>query len=228
MASTTFVVNSSWTQIFAIPLYGYYGLCLNENAVDLCKGAIMFMENGNSASSETTISNFRGINILTYLNMILPMSFHFEYYPTRVYEIRKNGNYLEIRLTTGTDISVTFTLFSAFPDKAIVFVPRSSSTSSITYYRLGTFVLPVMKNATVKSISWMNLDATSYDIRIFDKTNNVDLLNVNLNNTSEQVNNLGSLTNISLSDAQIEVFVRRQGGVSSPLVFLESLTINYN
>ncbi len=228
MASTTFVVNSNWTQIFAIPLYGYYALFLNENAEDLCKGAIMFMENGNSTSNETTISNFRGINILTYLNMTLPMSFHCEHYPTRVYEIRKNGNYLEIRLTTGTDISVTFTLFSAFPDKAIVFVPRSSSTSSLTYDRLGTFVLPVMKNATVKSISWMDLDATSYDIRIFDKTNNVDLLNVNLNNTSEQVNNLGSLTNISLSDAQIEVFVKRQGGVSSPLVFLESLTINYN
>ncbi len=228
MSSSTITVNSTWTQIFNIPLHGYYGLYLSEQAEDLCKGSIRFMENGNILSSEITISDFRGINILTYLNRVLPMSFHFENYPTRVYEIRKNGNYLEIRLTAGTDISVSFTLFSGLPDKSIVFPPRIANSTDATYTRLGTYVSPVMRNASATGISWMDNDGTSYDVRIFDKTNNLELLNVNLNNTIEQVNDFGSLSNIPADSVQIEIWVRINGGTALTNVFLESLTINYN
>jgi len=156
------------------------------------------------------------------------MSFNFDHHPLRVYELRKNGNYLEARITSGTDISVTFTLFSGYPDKSIILMPRSNISANGSYTRLGTFEFPVMKNAKAKSVSWMNGSATSYDIRLLDKSNNTVLLDTNLSNVTEQVNNLGSLSNLPTSTSQVEISLKRNGGNNQTQIYLESITINYN
>lgn len=225
MSSNTFIVTSSWTKIFDIKLNGYFGLYIQENNNT---GSILFLEEGKSSITETGISDTRGINVIPYYNSILPYSFSLVDEPTRVYEIRKNLDYLEIHITSGTDVSVTFTLFSNFPDKSVTYTPKTNNTKFSSYQRLGTYNLENIKSGSAKCVSWMDDSATSYDVQIFDKTNKQILLTANLTNTSEGVQDLGSLTNLPSTPTQIEISVRKNGGNSGSKVYIESLTINYN
>ncbi len=228
MSSVELTVTTSWIKIFNIQLYGYFGVYIYEQADNLSHGSVLFMENGNLSSNETTIANFRGINLLSYLIRNLPMEFHFENYPSRIYEIQKNNDYLEVRITSGTDISVKFTLFSEFPNKNIIFTPKKDNYKNSSFIRTGAYSSPLMKNGTASSISYMDSDVTSYDIQIFDKDNKQVLLTKNLTNTNESIQDLGVLTNLPTLPTQIEISIKKNGGNKSSKIYIENVTICYN
>ena len=110
MRKNTFNVTSSWTEIFDVEVTDFYVLHLRELADLECSGMITFCEFGNNVSGNViqNIENRGVVNISTEL----PTTFRFTDSPSRTYELQKSlANKLEIRITSGTNIIVTFTLF---------------------------------------------------------------------------------------------------------------------
>jgi hypothetical protein len=228
MTTQTITVTTTWQNICDTKLEGYFGVHMKEQQDNKAIGSIFFLENGEESLKEVTISQTRGIKIINYYNMSLPNSFHFEKYPARVYEIQKTvDDYLQIRLSSGTDISVKFRLFSDIPNKNFVLTPKNNSTNKNTFFRIGTFNFPKIEKATLDSVSWVDGTATSYTIRIFNLTDNTILLETILTNSLENINNLGSLTNLPNNSFHCEISVKRNNGNNSSKVHIVSLTINY-
>lgn len=110
-------------------------------------------------------------------------------------------------------------------NKLIIVGKTNSINSSFT--RTGTEIFKGSTYAIAKSISYMDSGATSYDIRILDKTNKTILLSTNLTNTEESIQDLGVLSNLSTSTSQIEVSIRKNGGNKKDKVYIESVTIYF-
>jgi hypothetical protein len=225
MSTQNLTVTTTWQNIFNIKLEAYYGLQIKENNGPF--GSIIFLENGDSSSKEVTIFDTRGIKIDGF-SMNLPVLFFFENYPSRVFEIQKTvDEYLQIRISSGTDVLVNFRLFSDIPNKSIVFNPRQNSTNKDTFFRLGIFSIPKIESGSLNVISWKEGAATSYTIRLLNIQDNTILLESTLTNTTETVNNLGNLTNIPDNSFRCELLIKRNGGNNSSKVYIESLTLNY-
>ena len=103
---------------------------------------------------------------------------------------------------------------------------KISSTKKKSYIRLGTEIFLGSTYATAKTISYMDSNVTSYDIQIFDKDNHEILLTKTLTNTTESVQELGILSNVSTIPTQIEISVKKNGAGGGK-VYVESVTICY-
>lgn len=103
----------------------------------------------------------------------------------------------------------------------------SKNTKKTTYSRMATTTLPVTTFAKADCIGYRTSDATSYSILIFDKNNKNILLETTLTNTEEGKQQLGVLTNLPTDESQIEISLRRNGGSSTALAYLESVVIHY-
>ena len=98
-----------------------------------------------------------------------------------------------------------------------------------TYITVGTFYYPGSKlwsNITnIKVISVMEDGGTSYDVKIYDVTNNNQIVLSNLNNTIEQNCDLGTLSNIPVNEAIFEIQAKING---STIAHIKNLNIYYN
>lgn len=111
--------------------------------------------------------------------------------------------------------------------KEIIF--RRDNISNTTYRRVTKpFLFPGITSARAKFLGYMSSNATSYDVRILDKTNNTILSETNLTNTECTLQDLGILSNGSSDPWIIEIFVRRNGGPSKTKIYMESINIEYN
>lgn len=83
---------------------------------------------------------------------------------------------------------------------------------STTYITLTSFNFPG-KNlwphiTNIKIISLMESGGTSYDVRVFDITNNNYICSINLSNTDESICDLGALSNIPTGEAIFELHAK--------------------
>lgn len=77
------------------------------------------------------------------------------------------------------------------------------------YHIEGKYILWKVKlNSYLKS-------GTSYDVKVIDITNNNALAETNFTNTAQQNNDIGTLTNVPTTDAEIEVHLKVNGGGGS-------------
>ena len=130
MRRNTLSVTSSWAEIFDVEVADFYVLHLREQADLQCSGMITLCEFGNNVSGNViqNIENRGVVNISTEL----PTTFRFTDSPSRTYELQKSiTNKLEIRITAGTNIMVTFTLFYGG-------IPQPSATISDSNSQLVT------------------------------------------------------------------------------------------
>ena len=110
MLTNTFTVTSSWVEIFDVDVADFYVLQLKEQADVECSGMITLCEFGSNVSGNE-IHNIENRGV-TNISRQLPTTFRFVDSPARTYELQKSlTNKLEIRITAGTNIIVTFTLF---------------------------------------------------------------------------------------------------------------------
>ena len=114
----------------------------------------------------------------------------------------------------------------ALENEIIINIEKHSKKSS--FRKIATYIFPGATYAKAKSVSYMNSDATSYDILIFDKDNKQILLQSNLTNTTESIQELGELSNLSSEMIRVEISIRRNGGNSSTKVYIESIIICFN
>lgn len=111
-------------------------------------------------------------------------------------------------------------------------IPTMGNLSdSISYARLASFTFPGSDNVDlsfIKVISYMDTSITSYDLRIYDATNNAIISEANFNNIIEQVNDMGILSNLPVSEAIWEVLSKRNGGSgNNKNVYVKEVTMEF-
>ena len=115
------------------------------------------------------------------------------------------------------------------------YIPRNNSVSSTSYQRLGgTFKYGGSDNVGtinyIEVISYKDEGPTSYSIRIFDRTNDLMMVEkTGLTNVTDQINSLGTITNIPTSNAILEVQAKRIGGSgNSKNIYVEEVIIYHD
>ena len=105
----------------------------------------------------------------------------------------------------------------------------TSTVTTTTYSTVGSFSFDsevIIKS--IKIVSRMESGITSYDLRIFDTTNSKTLAEVNFANTSDQINDMGTLSNIPVVDAIFEIQAKRNGGNSNKKITIRDVSVSYN
>ena len=103
-------------------------------------------------------------------------------------------------------------------------------TQTSSYSRVIRFNYPGSDNAGlidyVEVISSMDSNVTSYNIRLYDKTNDMVMAELTgLTNTADVANDLGTITNIPTSKAILEIHVKKNGGRGNSKVYVDNATI---
>ena len=86
-----------------------------------------------------------------------------------------------------------------------------TNTNSETYTRMTCTVFQGSKKTVlkkVKIISKGHADITSYSVKLHDATNNNMIGEITLTNTTEEINDLGTLSNIPENEAILEFYVK--------------------
>lgn len=105
-----------------------------------------------------------------------------------------------------------------------------SYTQSDQYEVIMSLTIPGENTNAIQSInvlSYKTSNITSYDIKIYDATNNNTIAESNFSNNNLTNNNMGTLTNLPSTESIIEVQAKKNGGNSQQKVFIKECTINY-
>lgn len=193
MLTNTFTVTSVWTQGFDIEVNNSYVLYLKEQSELECSGMIRFSESGN-VSSGNVIQNIDNRGVVN-ISRQLPTTFNFAESLSRTYELRKSvSNKLEIRLTTGTDMIVTFSLFYGGIEK-IGIQPHATISDSTSQFVSST---------------------TNEQVITFDTNESLNLITHTVSTSSIAIQIAGTyrieiLAQLSGAIANIDIWVRKNG-----------------
>lgn len=81
---------------------------------------------------------------------------------------------------------------------------------------------------TIKVLSYkQNNNIDSYDVRIYDATNDQIIAESNFNNLIPIVNDLGTLSNLPNEEAVLEIQCKKNGGNNNQRVYALECTIIY-
>lgn len=87
------------------------------------------------------------------------------------------------------------------------------------YVNIGSFNFPGTNNLSnvdqIKVISFMEQGGTSYDVRLCDVTNNTIIASANLSNNEEQMNSLGLISNLPLTESIFEIQSKIDGSTTA-------------
>jgi hypothetical protein len=124
--------------------------------------------------------------------------------------------------------------YSLPKDNFYTYTPRKNSISSSLYQILGgqfkyggaSHVGPINY---LSVIAYKDPEITSYNIRIYDSTNNLTLAEKTgiTNNEPEEID-LGTVANVPNSSALLEVHAQRVGGSSTSKVYVEQAIVYHN
>jgi hypothetical protein len=114
------------------------------------------------------------------------------------------------------------------------YTPRKNSVSSSLYQILGgpfkyggaSHVGPINY---VSVIAYKDSEITSYNIRIYDSTNNLTIAEKTglTNNEAEEID-LGTVTNVPSESVLLEVHAQRVGGTKTSKVYVEQVIVYHN
>jgi hypothetical protein len=80
----------------------------------------------------------------------------------------------------------------------------------------------------VEVISNMDAGVTSYNIRLYDKTNDKIMAELtNLTNTADMVHDFGTISHIPANNAILEIHIKKNGGSSNLSINIDSATVYY-
>lgn len=106
-----------------------------------------------------------------------------------------------------------------------------SSTNTTSYSVIMSLTVPgeLMNNIqNIKVLSKKDGSVTSYDVRIYDVTNNLVIAENNFTNSNYSINNIGTLNNLPTNEAVLEIQAKRNGGNGNKKnVYVVECTIEY-
>ncbi len=105
----------------------------------------------------------------------------------------------------------------------------TNTVTTTVYATVGSFAFDA--GTTIKSIkivSRMESSITSFDLRLFDATNSQTLAEANFTNTTDQINDLGTLSNIPVADAIFEIQAKKNGGSTNKKITVRDISVSYD
>lgn len=124
--------------------------------------------------------------------------------------------------------------FSPSKDNFYTYTPRKNSVTSSLYQILGGPFkyggsLHVGPINYLSVIAYKDSEITSYNIRIYDSSNNLTLAEkTGITNDEAQEIDLGTVTNVPLETVLLEVHAQRVGGTTSSKVYVEQVIVYHN
>lgn len=107
---------------------------------------------------------------------------------------------------------------------------NNNYTSSNTYEVIITLTVPgesVNPVENIKLLSYKDNGITSYDIRIYDATNNQIISETNFSNNLLEINTISNLSNLPSTESIIEIQTKKNGGNNSKNVHILEATIQF-
>lgn len=104
----------------------------------------------------------------------------------------------------------------------------TSSTNSTSYAAILSITIlgeNVSAVSSIKVLSKLDGNATSYDIRVYDVTNNNVIGTVNATNANTSIVNIGTLSNLPATEAIFEIQARKNGGNNNSYAYIYEATI---
>ena len=102
-------------------------------------------------------------------------------------------------------------------------------TSNVTYYyKIASIPVYGEYQKSIQSIniiSYMQNGNTSYDVQIYDSTNNKIISTQNFTNTDAQINDMGTLSNLPNKKSIFEIHVKSNKNKKD--VTIETISVNY-
>ena len=116
-------------------------------------------------------------------------------------------------------------------DHIFVINPRHEYVKAKTYTVTATFIFPGSNSIgtinDVNIISHADDKISSYSARLFDQTNGLTIAeNTGMTDYSQNIQNLGTVTNVPASQSIIELQIKADDG-SNKKIYVESLSIHY-
>lgn len=81
----------------------------------------------------------------------------------------------------------------------------------------------IQKLENIKIISNMDTGNISYTTSVYDSTNDNEIVSKILLNTSEQINDLGTLNNLPNDNAEFDIQIKKTGGTINQKVYIQSI-----
>jgi hypothetical protein len=109
-------------------------------------------------------------------------------------------------------------------------VTSQTSVSSNAYVKMVSLTIPGENSQAVsdiKVLAYKGGNATSYNVRVYDVTNDAVIAEAAFTNASQIVQSMGTLSNLPAAEAVIEVQVRKNDGNNQSEVTVEEVQIEY-
>lgn len=145
-------------------------------------------------------------------------------------DVLSGGDETILGTTISNHVPVTGTRKSRF----FTYTPKTTKTNSTIYQRLGG---PFKYNGSIEMgqinqvevISKMDTGMTSYSVRLYDATNETIIAETTgKTNLTEEIVNLGTISNVPEDEAIFEIHIKRVGGTTSTYAYIEDVIIYYN
>jgi len=156
--------------------------------------------------------------------------------------LRKIGDVVTVRFAStlvGAELTTLNSLISnhnpqtLFSGRRTNLVPINQSTKSNDYFTIGTYQykgrLYEDVITAVEVLSYADTGVSSYDIRLYDLTNNTVLAELTgCTNTDIAVQNLGTISNLPLETSDLEIQGRKVGGGNgNRFIYFQSISIYF-
>lgn len=99
------------------------------------------------------------------------------------------------------------------------------------YEKAAAFTFPGKSSAIVKKISllsYMHPSGNSYDVRLYDISNNKIICTKNFSNKSCQINVLDNLQNLPNNESIVEVQCKFNGNGNNKYIYIDEITLFYD
>lgn len=114
----------------------------------------------------------------------------------------------------------------ADPSEIKVIYPKIDYLTTSSYKLVSRFVYDgsIYKGIdSIKILSYKDPSITSYDIKIYNDTNEQTIGTINLTNNTEQINDITTLTNIPTGFAIIEIWGKKNGGSTDKRIYINNI-----
>jgi hypothetical protein len=148
--------------------------------------------------------------------------------------VSQTGDDIEITFVTGLsggELTLLNTVISNH--NSIVILPtilhetvqmKLDNINTTSYKRMGTYLYDgTIHNGinAIKAQCYMDSGITSFDIRIYDSTNNQVIAEHNCTSTTQMICDYGTISNVPTNFAVLEFQAKRNGGTTSKKVYLD-------
>lgn len=108
------------------------------------------------------------------------------------------------------------------------YTPKTEHVNTDEYKKILTIGYMGASNVgeirSIKCVTYMHENITSYSVRAYDRTNNQIMAEATFTNTDFEINDMGTISNIPSKNALIEIQVKRNGGQKSNKVYIDEVS----